>query len=221
MNKTALVLGSTGLVGSLLLEELLKDDIYKNIILIARRSCGIQDAKIQEIVTDFSNYDFMQQVIPVDTIFSCLGTTKKRTPNLAEYRKIEIEIPQTIAQRCLLKGRLNAIHIVSAIGANATSYNFYSKIKGEMEAAISALEIPRTFIYRPALILGNRRNDNRFLEKMGAKLAPIMDSLLSKKMIKYHSIPAQDIARSMLYNDINVFVNGTTILEYPEMQLGI
>lgn len=221
MNKSALILGSSGLVGSKLVDNLLKDSVYKNIILINRKHCGIQHEKVQEIITDFSNFDFIQDLIPVDTIFSCLGTTRKKTPDLTAYEFIEITIPQTIIQRMMLKGRLNAVHIVSAIGAKETSSNFYIKMKGKMERLISELEVPRTFLYRPAFILGDRGTDKRFWEQAFFKVAPLIDKLLKGKSLKYHSIAANDIAQSMIYNDINVFINGVNIMEYSDMKMYI
>lgn len=219
MNKSVIVLGSTGLVGRHLVQLLLKDSVYKNIILINRKSCGIVNEKVTEIITDFSNFDFMQDVIPVDAIFSCLGTTKKKTPSIEQYEFIEITIPQTIIQRAAIKGKLNAVHLISAVGANENSNNFYLKIKGKVERIIGELEVPRTFLYRPGLIIGDRGNDKRWLEQLWFKLTPYVDKLLKGKSLKYHSITANDIATSMIYNDINVFINGSNVMEYADMKM--
>lgn len=221
MNRSAIVLGSTGLVGSCVVRKLLADNVYKNIILINRRPSGIQHEKIQEIITDFSNFDFMNGLIPVHSIFSCLGTTRKKTPDLQQYEFIEITIPKTIVQRSMIKGQLNAVHAVSAIGAQKGASNFYIDMKGRLEEALTSLEVPRTFLYRPALILGDRKNDKRTGERIAMAIMPIFDKFCKGKWSKYHSIPAQTIAASMLYNDVNVFVNGANILEYDDMQLGI
>lgn len=221
MNKSALVLGSTGLVGSFVVQELIADGVYKHIILINRRPSGIQHEKVQEIITDFRDFDFMNDLIPVHSIFSCMGTTRKRTPDLEQYRFIEITIPKTVIQRSMIRGQLNAVHVVSAIGAKKGASNFYTGIKGQLEEEIAALEVPRTFFYRPSLILGNRKGEKRTGERIATAIMPIFDKFCRGKWSKYHSIPAQAIAASMLYNDVNVFVNGVNILEYDDMQLGI
>lgn len=221
MNKSAIVLGSTGLVGSCVVQELLADGVYKNIILINRRPSGIQHEKIQEIITDFSNIDFMNGLIPVHSIFSCLGTTRKKTPDLQQYRFLEVTIPKTIIQRSMIRGQLNAVHVVSAVGAQKGASNFYIDIKGTLEEELSALEVPRTFLYRPSLILGDRKHDKRTGERIATAIMPIFDKFCKGKWSKYHSIPAKTIAASMLYNDVNVFINGVNVLEYDDMQLGI
>lgn len=221
MNKSALVLGSTGLIGSLLVQELLEDSVYKHIILVNRRPSGIIHEKVQEIITDFEQFDFMNDVIPVDTVFSCLGTTKSKTPDLEQYKRIEIIIPKNIIQRCMIKGSLNAVHVVSAVGANAQSANFYTQLKGELEAAISNLEVPRTFLYRPSFLKGKRTNDNRLGERIALFLMPLLDAFFKGKWAKYHSIDAEKVAAAMVYNDVNNFVNGVQILEYDAIQMSV
>jgi nucleoside-diphosphate-sugar epimerase len=221
MNKSVLVLGSTGLIGRHLVNELIKNDVYKNIILLNRKSISIHHEKTMEFITDFKDISFVKYIIPVNSIFSCLGTTKKKTPNIEEYRFIEHEIPTKIIEAFKEKGLINTVHVVSAIGANAQSKNFYLKIKGELEDKINALEIEKTFIYQPSLLLGKRTNDFRMGERLAEIVLPLMHIFTKGSKAAYHAIKAEDVAKAMIYYDINMFINGSHTLTYNEMQMGL
>ncbi len=102
--KTALILGSSGLTGSFILEKLILDTDFDKIILLNRKESGIINPKIQEIITDFKDEINFDSVAKIDSIFSCLGTTRKKTPDLSQYREIEIEIPCKIGKLAMEKG---------------------------------------------------------------------------------------------------------------------
>jgi len=219
MHKSALILGSSGLVGGEVLQRLLQDDAYHNVIVINRKPTSIRHPKLMEYITDFKDFTFLEEIIPVHSIFSCLGTTKKKTPDLDAYRFIETTIPVTFARRFTIKGSLQAFHYVSAIGAKANASNFYLKIKGESEEALEELKLNQLYIYQPAMIIGDRK-EKRILEKMVGKLSPLMDKMLKGKSLKYHSIEAKQIAQSMLYYDLNMPILGNHTFTYEDMQLG-
>lgn len=199
--KTALVLGGTGLTGMYVLQQLIADDDYAQIIILTRRSVSPKSEKIINITTDFNDLSFLESIPKIDTIFSCLGTTRKLTPDLNQYRKIEIGIPYKVIQFCLNnKKELQNVHFISAIGADVDAKNFYLNIKGEAELCLQLLDIPHLFIYRPSLILGNRK-ESRLGEDVGQFLAPIINTVLRGKLTKYKAMPAKDIARAMVVND--------------------
>lgn len=219
MHKSALVLGSSGLVGNEVLQLLLANNAYHNVIVINRKPTSIVHPKLIEYITDFKDFRFIDDIIPVHSIFSCLGTTKKKTPDLEAYKHIETTIPVTFARRFTIKGSLQAFHYISAVGANASSNNFYTKLKGESEGALEELKLNQLCIYRPAMIIGERQ-EKRILEKMIGKVSPFIDKLLKDKSLQYHSIEASQLAKSMLYYDLNMPILGNHIFTYEDMKLG-
>lgn len=215
MNKTALILGSTGLIGSLLLEKLLNDPNYSKVITIVRKPQQLNHPKIMEIVTDFNSEINLDDVESIDSIFSCLGTTRKRTPDLHAYRKIEIDIPVQFAQLGNKKG-LTKFHYISSVGANATTSNFYLKMKGEAEKALLHENVKQLFLYRPSLLIGNRV-EYRLAENISAKILPLFNPFLVGNLSKYKSIEAEKVAQSLLENDVHATSEKVSVLYYNEI----
>lgn len=197
--KTALILGSTGLTGSFLLQALIADERYAKIVVVNRKKSAPQHPKIAELITDFNTPVNLDAFERIDTIFSCLGTTRKQTPDLEKYRKIEIQLPVEFARMCLSKG-LNDFHYVSSIGADSNSSNFYLKMKGESEQELSKLGIPHLHIYQPSFLIGPRK-DKLILEKMVTSIVPFFDFLWMGKASKYKSMPIDKLAKGMISKD--------------------
>lgn len=212
---TGLILGSSGLTGSLLLQQLLMDDDFKKIKVLVRRSSQIQHPKLEEILCNFTNMSFFTLPLGCDVLFSCLGTTRKKTPNLHIYQNIEIDIPYRIGQIVCEQGA-KQIHYISAIGANAASSNFYLQMKGEAEKQLSTLPIQQLHIYRPGLITG-KRAENRWVEELATKIFPIFNPFLRGKLSKYKSIKALNIAKSMQKNSKLLFSNNPMTHYYSDM----
>lgn len=215
MNKTALIVGSTGLIGSLLLEKLLNDPNYSKVITIVRKPQQLNHPKIMEIVTDFNSEINLDDVESIDSIFSCLGTTRKRTPDLHAYRKIEIDIPVQFAQLGNKKG-LTKFHYISSVGANATTSNFYLKMKGEAEKALQQENVKQLHLYRPSLLTGDRP-ENRTIENMSAKFFALINVFLRGNLSKYKSIAAEKVAQALLENDLHSNTDKVSIYYYNDM----
>lgn len=215
MNKTALILGSTGLIGSLLLDKLLKHSDYSKVITIVRKPQQLNHPKIMEIVTDFNSEINLDDLESIDSIFSCLGTTRKRTPDLHAYRKIEIDIPVQFAQLGNKKG-LTKFHYISSVGANATTSNFYLKMKGEAEKALQQENVKQLFLYRPSLLTGNRA-EYRLAENISAKILPLFNPFLVGNLSKYKSIAAEKVAQALLENDLHITSEKISVLYYNEI----
>lgn len=213
--KTALILGSTGLVGSVILNELLNDSSYTKVITLVRKPQPIQHSKLIEIVTDFNSVPDFSQINHIDSIFSCLGTTRKQTPDLIAYRKIEIEIPLIYAEIGKTKGLQN-FHYVSAIGANKNSSNFYLNMKGEAEYLLQNANIPSLYIYQPSLLIGERK-EYRFAEKVGAKIFPIIDLFLMGTLSKYKAMKVENLAKAMIKIDSKDEINSVSVYQYDEI----
>ena len=215
MSKTALVLGSSGLIGSLLLEKLFNHPDYATIVAIVRKPQQINHPKLIEIVTDFNSEINLDEIEQIDSIFSCLGTTRKKTPDLDAYHKIEVDIPNQFAKLGNQKG-LTKFHYISAVGANVTSSNFYLKMKGEAEKTLENTGIKQLLLYRPSLLIGNR-TEYRLTENISAKIFPLINFFLRGNLSKYKSIEAEKVAQSLLANDLHATSNKVSILHYNEI----
>lgn len=198
--KTVLILGSTGLTGSFLLHALIADERYAKIIVINRKKASVKHPKIVELITDFTTPIDLSAFDRIDSIFSCLGTTRKQTPNLEKYRQIEIQLPTEFARMCLPKG-LTDFHYISSVGADFNSSNFYLKMKGESEQELSKLGIAHLHIYQPSFLIGPRK-DKRILEKIATSIVPFFDFLWVGKASKYKSMPVEKLAKAMIKKDL-------------------
>ncbi|WP_028889718.1 NAD(P)H-binding protein [Tenacibaculum ovolyticum] len=194
--KTAIVLGATGLTGSLLLNKLLKDDNYKTIKVFTRRSTGNKSPKIKEFIVDLLLLDQFTTDFIADEVFCCIGTTAKKTKDKAIYKLIDYGIPVTAAKLAKANG-IEIFTVVSAMGANLKSNVFYNKTKGEMEASVLEQKIKHTFILRPSLIKGNRQ-ESRLGEDIGNFIANFINPFLIGGFKKYRSIKGETIATAMI-----------------------
>lgn len=196
MTKTAIVIGATGLTGGLLVKQLLSDERYDKIKIISRRTTGLTDTKIEEKLCDLLEYDTWKDEIKGDHLFCCIGTTRKKTPDLEQYRRIDHGIPVHAAKYCKQNG-VQSFAVVSAIGANASSSIFYNKLKGEMEEVVLSEGPERVYVMRPSIIDG-QRGEKRLMEQIGLGLFRLLGFLFIGKLRKYRLIHARDIAKAMI-----------------------
>jgi uncharacterized protein YbjT (DUF2867 family) len=215
MANKAIIAGSTGLIGSKLLQILLRETFYDEVLVLVRKKIDIQHKKLTQLVVDFDQLDTYADGITGRAIFCCLGSTKAKTPDLKVYRKIDHDYPLQLAQLAHKNG-VKQYHLVSAIGANASSGNFYTKTKGETEDDITKVGINTTYIYRPSLLTGDRQ-EKRLMEKIAGGLAKVIDPLLIGSLKKYRSIPAETVAIAMYKqstkNEVGVFVYPSNIIK--------
>lgn len=215
--KTAVLLGATGLIGNHLLHLLLEDDYFSGVRILVRKPFPFTHDKLEIGITDFNNPDkFKQAIGKGDTIFCCIGTTMKKVKGDKElYRSIDFDIPVHAAQWGIDNG-FSQYLVVSSVGANAKSSNFYLHIKGSMEAALHALPYTSLHIFRPSLLLGSR-DEKRKGEKLFQAIAPAMAFLLRGSLRKYRSIKAPEVAGAML-NAAKSGKEGLCIHEYTAIQ---
>lgn len=207
----ALILGSTGLVGGLLLKKILADDYFEEVILWVRKKPEITHPKLKVVVTDFKDLP----ETGAEVVFSCLGTTLKKTPDPALYRFIEVTIPVTTAKLLLEKG-LQQFHYISSLGTAVNSRGAYLQNKWAAESGLYALGIPALYLYRPSLIFGERK-EARLLEGISNALLTLLSPLLVGKLKKYRRISAETIAEAMVRNAKNA-MPGMHILESDKIQ---
>jgi uncharacterized protein YbjT (DUF2867 family) len=215
MNKrTAIIFGATGLIGNLLLEELLRSEEYLTIKIFIRQPVEISNNKIEEFVVDFSNPETYLPAIQGDDLFICLGTTIKKAGSIKKMKEIDCDIPVIIATAAVTNG-VKKLAIVSSIGAAPGSSNYYLRIKGEMEQEILKLKFENIAIVRPAMLLGERK-EKRTGEIAGKIVMKVFHPLLLGKMKKYRAIQAGDVAKAMIV--ILQKNTGKNIYESDELQ---
>ena len=163
--KTALLFGSSGLVGGHLLNHLIKDINYSKIKLFVRAVPEISDPKVEIIKIDFNNLQNHKEDVIGNDCFVCIGTTKKNAPDKDEYRRVELDIPKEIAQ--IAKSNLiNSFIFVSALYANSKSLGDYVRFKGLVEEELKRINFTKLGIMRPSFLMGNRK-EKRVGEKIG------------------------------------------------------
>ena len=196
MGKTAIILGASGLTGSLLLEKLLNDNRYDSIKLFGRKKISGLPSKVIQFTGNLLELESFKADFKADEVYCCIGTTAKKTPDKTIYKEIDYGIP-VAASKLAKENNINTFSVVSAIGADAKSSIFYNKTKGEMEQNVLAQKIENTFILQPSIIGGNR-NESRMGEKIGLIVFKLIQPLFIGKLKKYRITEAGDIAQAMI-----------------------
>ena len=194
--KTALIFGSSGLIGNHLLELILKDNNYNKIKLFVRSDLTDVNSKIEIIKTDFNNIENHKDKIVGDDCFFCIGTTRKNTPDKNEYIKIEYNLPIEVAKIAKSNSINNFIYI-SSLGANPNAASLYLKNKGQTEQELIKLNFMNLSILRPSILLGNRK-ENRVGEKIGIFAMKTLSPLFLGNMKKYKPIKVEYVSKTML-----------------------
>ena len=195
--KTALIFGSSGLIGSCLLDLIVNDNNYSKIRLFVRSEPVNTSSKIEIIKTDFNNLENHKDSIAGDVCFFCIGTTKKNTPDKNEYINIEYNLPVEVAKIAKSNSVNNFIY-VSSIGANTNASGLYLRNKGQAEEELKKLNFSKLSIMRPSILLGNRK-ENRVGEKIGIFIMKTLSPLFLGKMKKYKPIKVENVAKTMLH----------------------
>lgn len=191
MSRTALLAGSTGLIGAQLLELLLADARYDRVIALSRKPLAVH-SKLENVLLNTGEWDKLSN-LKADDVFCCLGTTIKQAKSKQAFRAVDYDYPLQLA--IALKGNgAKQFLLVSALGANKKSSIFYNQVKGEIEEAISALAFESTSIFRPSLLLGDRKE-----QRAGEDAAKVVYKYLGFLIpSKYKGIESSKVARAML-----------------------
>ena len=195
-NKTALVFGSTGLVGKHLVEYLLLHPAYEKVVAFSRRPLEIEHPKLVVEIIEFSQLENYGKKIVGDDLYCCLGTTMRKAGNRKAFTQVDFTYPLTIA-KIGLANKVNQFLLVSSVGADPNSMFFYSRVKGTLEEAVKTLEYWSIHIFRPSVLLGER-NDNRWGEELAGRLGKGIDTLTGGMLSKYRPIEADIVAKAMV-----------------------
>ena len=194
--KTALVFGSSGLIGGHLLNELIQSDNYNKIKLFVRSDHGSNHSKTEIIKTDFNNLENHKEDIKGDDCFFCIGTTKKNSPDKNEYKRVELEVPKKIAQ--IAKSNLvNSFIFVSSGYADPNSTGDYLKFKGLVEEELKRLSFSKLGIMRPSFLMGDRK-EKRVGEKVGIFIFKLLSPLFLGPLKKMKPIHSKKVAKAMI-----------------------
>jgi uncharacterized protein YbjT (DUF2867 family) len=201
-HRKALVVGATGLVGSQLLKQLLERKSYSAVATLGRRAPAVQHEKITHHVADLSGDWDKSVMLEADVLFCCLGTTIKKAGSEAAFRAIDFELVVSIAKAAVDAGAGTFV-VVSSVGADAHSSNFYLRTKGEMEQTLSTLGFDRLGILRPSLLLG-ARDEFRPAERLGQTAARLVNPMLLGGLARYRAVDAGTVAAAMIGFDLSV-----------------
>jgi len=192
MSKKAIIIGGTGLVGGHLIQELLKEEAFSEVLVLLRRSTQIKHAKLKEHIINFDDPDSYAHLVDGDVLFSCLGTTRNKAGSKAAQWKIDYRYQYEVA-KAAKNNKVAAYVLVSSSGAKAKSRIFYSRMKGELEEAIQKLQFSRLLIFQPSLLLGERAK-----VRLGEKVGELIGGFLTKYIMKkYRPIKGKEVAIAM------------------------
>jgi len=213
MKKTATLIGATGLIGSCLLQLLQDDQEYNLIKVLVRREVSFSHPKVKVIRIDFADdAAYKEAIAGSDVVFCAVGTTQKKVKgDLVAYRKVDYDIPVHAARFCAETG-CKQLMLVSSVGANSRSNNFYLSLKGEVEDLIGTLNL-NVGIFRPSMLVG-KREEFRFAEEVSKVLFVPLSFLVPSH---YKAIKGLDVARAMV-SAAHQNRQGVTVYHFKEMQ---
>lgn len=197
MKNTAVIIGATGVVGRVILNEILSGEYYDRIYILGRSSISKlpDEERLTKIIIDFENIDFDMDILENADVFASLGTTLKIAGSKENQRKIDLDYTVNFAKLC--EGKIRSFNVVSAMGANSKSKSFYTSLKGELEDKLKEMNIGVLRIFRPSLLI-SKREDKRILEEVFFKISPILKVLLKGKLKKYSPIEASLLGKEIV-----------------------
>lgn len=192
--KKAIVVGATGLIGKFLVDLLAAEDDITNVIAVTRRPVTYTSDKVINEVINFDELEKYSHIFQGDILFSALGTTAKKAGTREKQRKVDYGYQLKIAEMAAKNGVRHYL-LVSSGGANSSSNNAYSRMKGELDEKVVTLNFERVSIFKPSLLLGER-NESRFLEGIGGVILPILGIIPGLR--KYRPIKGSEVAKKMV-----------------------
>ena len=212
--RTAAILGASGLVGGFCLRALVDDPDYSRVVTFGRRELpSFTRAKVAQRVADLDSLT-AEDFRGVQDVFCALGTTIRKAGSQAAFRHVDLELPLRAATEAVKAGAEQFV-VVSSVGADPASKNFYLRTKGEMERELAKLPFKAIHILRPSLLIG-KRAEFRLGEAIAMALAPALDLLTLGALRRYHSIRAETVGRAMVAA-AKQGASGASVGEYDEI----
>lgn len=193
--RTAVLAGATGLVGGHCLQALLRDEAYARVVALVRRPLGEQHARLEQRVVDFEALADDALAGATD-VFCALGTTIRKAGSQEAFRKVDHGYTLAVAERAAKAGAQQFL-LVSSVGADPATGNFYLRVKGEAERDASALPFAAVHVFRPSFLLGER-GERRTGEAIGIAVARGIQGALFGGLRKYRPVEAAAVAEAMV-----------------------
>ena len=187
-----LLVGATGMVGSAFIGQAADDAIT---VLVRRRAANLPDCASEQVASP-DRWPAAIAAVKPEIVVNCLGTTIRQAGSQAAFRAVDFDLVLAVASAARTAGARHFIS-VSSVGASAQAGNFYLRTKGEVEAALRALNFDRLDIIRPGLLTGERAGPARRGEALAMLAAPLSDAVLWGAMRRYRSVPAASVARAI------------------------
>lgn len=194
--KTALIVGATGLVGRELLNTVLEKDFYSKVLLIGRSSPGIKDNRLEELLVNFDELEKYKDQISANHYYCCIGTTMDQAKSKEAFYRVDFTYPVELAKIAKEDPNFEQFHLVSSYGANAQSGLFYNSVKGQVEEALKDMNLKMLHIFQPSLLLGYRK-DFRLWEEMAKIASSVLSFFIIGSRLRFWAIEGGQVAQSM------------------------
>lgn len=193
--RVALVAGASGMVGRELLRALAAGGAYQRIIALSRRPLSFEAPRLVNRIIRFENIDNDLRGLVCHDAYCCLGTTLREAGSPQAFRAVDHDLVLHFARFAQSSGA-KALIAVSSAGAAPEARNFYLRVKGETELALTALRFRALHLMQPSLLLGSRR-EWRPTEALARVLMPVFNPLLLGRYERWRAIPARTLAAAM------------------------
>lgn len=195
--KRAVVFGATGMIGQELTNQLIKNTDYEAVITVVRRKLPVTDQKLEQVlIADYSELPGIKDKLRADRYYCCIGTTIKKAGSKEVFRNTDHGIPLIIAQTAEALP-VPSLVVISSIGADNRSSNFYLRTKGEMEKAVREAYSGNLKFIRPSFLMG-KRDESRFGEQSAIAFMKAFGWLFAGPLRKYRGIRTEDVAAAMI-----------------------
>ncbi|HLO60011.1 MAG TPA: NAD-dependent epimerase/dehydratase family protein [Bacteroidales bacterium] len=197
MKRSAVVFGATGMVGTALVRELALNNEYERVMAVVRKDTDLHFSKVETLILrDFNNLPDHKRKLGADDYFCCIGTTIKTAGSQDAFKMVDLGIPLRIAEIAQDMSIPNLI-VISSVGSDPGSKNFYLRTKGEMEYAVRNKYKGNLKFIRPSLLMG-KRNETRFGEKVAISMMKAMGWIFVGPLKKYRGVDAGLVAKAMI-----------------------
>ena len=213
------LVGATGLVGASLIEASLgRNDV--RLVAVSRREVSLpQGARMEVLLAPTEGWNDAIAASGADVFVCALGTTMRNVGGSREaFRAVDHDLVLASARAARAAG-IGQMILVSSVGADAGSKNFYLRTKGETEEQLRKLGFERLDVLRPSLLVG-KRQESRPLERLAVLFAPLMNLFLHGNARRYRAIRTSEIAQAVLALS-HERAGGKFVHEYDAMHYAI